>query len=356
LRRHEVSLAAFDPVDNAITPLRLILAVTVLLSHSYVIGGYGVEPLVAESGGTMSVGIVAVLAFFVLSGFLLARSRERTLVVPFLRNRALRIFPAYWLSLIFVVVIAGPIGATMTGVRLDGVESTAYLLPRLVFIPETSETQLRAAFGGAVINGSLWTLGIECLCYLCLAVIPARLVRPVVTGELALLLMLWIGVPTMRGPDTGLLLAFVAGAAAWGYRSRIVMSPLGVVVAALVLVLGVGLGSYPVVVVGIGYLALAASWLPLRSRRDLSYGVYVLAYPTQTLIAMTAIRGLGQALFVATSLLIVLPLALISWTFVERPAIGLRHRFGRARHRPDSESPAGHPAVEASDAARAVSL
>jgi peptidoglycan/LPS O-acetylase OafA/YrhL len=299
---------------------------------------------------------VAVLAFFVLSGFLLARSRERTPVVPFLRNRALRIFPAYWLSLLYVAVIVGPIAAAMTGFHLDVGDSIAYVAPRLVFIPETSETQLRAAFGGAVINGSLWTLGIEFLCYLCLAVIPARLLRPVVSAELVMLLMLWLVAPTMRGPDTGFLFAFVVGAAAWGYRTRIVMSPLGVAVATLVLVLGVGLGSYPIVVVGVGYLALAATRLPLRSRRDLSYGVYVLAYPTQTLMALTAIRGLGQGLFVTTSLLIVLPLALMSWTLVERPAIGLRHRFSRARDRPGAESPAWGPVVEASDAARVASL
>lgn len=324
-------LSDFDPRRNGITAVRLVLALVVLVSHSFLIGGYSAEPLVRESGNTVSLGIVAVLGFFTLSGFLLARSRERTSVGPFLRNRALRIFPGYWLSLLYVVVVAGPVAASISGARLDPPESIAYVIPRLVFIPETSDTQLRAAFDGATINGSLWTLGVEVMCYVFLAVVPARLLRPVLWGEAALLLALLVVSPAMRGPDTGLMFAFAAGALAWCHRDRIPLSPLGVAAALVVTAIGVTLGAYPVIAVGVGYLALAAAWLPVHLERDLSYGVYVLAYPTQTLLAMTAVRAMGLPWLVVASLAIVLPLAWASWTFVERPSLRLKSRGAAGR-------------------------
>ena len=321
-----VRLSAFDPHGNAITPIRLLLALTVLVSHSFVIGGFGLEPLVVESGYTSSLGIVAVLGFFVVSGFLLAGSRERTSAGPFVRNRALRILPGYWVALAFVAVIAAPVASSLSGVHLVPGDAVSYLVSRLVFVTETSDTGLRAVFNGATINGSLWTLPVELLCYVILAIVPGRLVRPVVVGELACLVGMGLVAPQLRGPDTGLMLAFVAGAAAWCFRDRIVVAPIGAAVAALVAGVGIVLGAYPMIVLGVGYLVLGAAWLPFRMERDLSYGVYVFAYPVQVLVAMTAVRVLGHGALVAVSVALVLPMALLSWTLVERPAMALRHR------------------------------
>ena len=123
-------LAGFDSHANGITAARLLLALTVLASHSVSLGGFGHEPLFEASHRTTSIGFVAVIGFFAISGFLLARSRERTSLIAFLRNRALRILPAYWIALAFTVLVAVPVAATIRGVGYDLSTAADWMVPR----------------------------------------------------------------------------------------------------------------------------------------------------------------------------------------------------------------------------------
>lgn len=312
-------LADFDPRSNSITPVRLALALTVVASHSIYIGGFGVEPLVRESNNTTSLGFAAVLGFFTLSGFLLAGSRERTGRVAFARNRALRILPGYWLSLGFVV-LAALIASGMTGIGFGAADAAGYVLPRMAFL-SGPDAPLRAAMDGATLNGSLWTLAVESFCYVLLALVPVRWIAPVAAGEAVGLLVGWVFVPWSRGAETALLFAFAIGVLAWTYRSRVPVSIPHAGLGAAVVALGLGAGFLPMVAAGIGYLCLAAAWLPVRMHTDLSYGVYVLAYPMTTLLAMAGFRALGPVGFAGVAMLAVLPLAWLSWTCVERQAL-----------------------------------
>ena len=55
---------SLDTRDNGLTAARLMLALTVVVSHSFTLTGGQAEPLVAETG-QVSLGILAVLGFFV---------------------------------------------------------------------------------------------------------------------------------------------------------------------------------------------------------------------------------------------------------------------------------------------------
>jgi peptidoglycan/LPS O-acetylase OafA/YrhL len=296
-------LSAFDPHDNGITGARLVLASLVILSHSVALAGLGLEPLVAETGA--SLGFLAVIAFFTLSGFLLARSRERTDVGPFVRNRLLRIVPGYWFALVFGAVVALIFGASLRG-------ATDYVTSNLALvITGASGTE---AFGGFPLNGSLWSLRVEMFAYMTLVMVPRRWLRPVALGELVLLVPLALD---RNIADTALLLAFAFGVCAWLWRGRIPMVPLLAIPAFLV-------GNavfWPLAVIACGYAGLAMAGLPWRLERDLSYGMYVLAYPVQLAIATA---GLPLPIMVAASFAAILPLAFLSWTFIESPALSLR--------------------------------
>lgn len=83
---------------------RFFLAVLVVISHSAVLGGPEVYSLI----GPWGLGNIAVMVFFVLSGYIIAEALEtfyagRTL--SFLANRALRIVPPYVAALVFSVAI-----------------------------------------------------------------------------------------------------------------------------------------------------------------------------------------------------------------------------------------------------------
>jgi peptidoglycan/LPS O-acetylase OafA/YrhL len=318
-------LASFDSRSNGITAARLVLALTVLVSHSVSLGGFGREPLFEASQRTTSIGFVAVISFFALSGFLLARSRERSSVALFLRNRALRILPAYWIALAFTVLVAVPVAAALRGVAYDLSTAVDWMVPRFLFLPGPADDGVNAAFAGGAVNNSLWTLAIEVSCYLALALTPRRYLRPVVIAELAFATW-WLLTPGLAAPGAVLVLAFAAGSAGWAWREWIPLS--GRLVAAAVVAAGVALvaGALPLAIVPIAYVALALAWLPIRIERDVSYGVYVLAYPAQQLLVAAGVAALGLPVLLGVTLAVVLPLAYASWTFVEHPVLSLKDR------------------------------
>lgn len=67
--------------------------------------------------------------------------------------------------------------------------------------------------------------------------------------------------------------------------------------------------------------------MPLQKvgrRNDLSYGVYIYAWPVQQLVALSGGSRHGVALYIALSIALTYPLAALSWFLVEKPA--LRHK------------------------------
>ena len=64
--------------------------------------------------------------------------------------------------------------------------------------------------------------------------------------------------------------------------------------------------------------------LPVRlcSRTDLSYGTYIYVFPLQQLLVVLGVHTtLGYWGYCLLCLLLVLPLAWLSWTLVEKPAM-----------------------------------
>jgi peptidoglycan/LPS O-acetylase OafA/YrhL len=198
--------------------------------------------------------------------------------------------------------------------------------------------------GASFVNGSLWTLPHEMRCYLViglLAVVARRwggrrtvLAAWLVVGALAIAYWKREG-PTgfVFGDYVGaqlvmFLFVFLSGAVVglWAHRIRL-------------------FGALPLVALGIGLAAgrtspflaehvsgaslalilppIAAALAPLgRVLRgnDVSYGLYLYAWPVQQLIAMYWAPGHALT-FVVASTICALPLAAASWFLVERPAM-----------------------------------
>jgi len=62
----------FDSKNNSLTFLRLFLTILVIVSHSYLLGNFGHEPLHDWSYEKKILGNIAVDSFFALSGFLIS--------------------------------------------------------------------------------------------------------------------------------------------------------------------------------------------------------------------------------------------------------------------------------------------
>ncbi|MBM0139467.1 acyltransferase family protein, partial [Pseudomonas cannabina] len=106
-------------------------------------------------------------------------------------------------------------------------------------------------------------------------------------------------------------------------------------VLALVLIL-TSLGTEWVMVlasVGVSLLVLVVGTLLndriIKSRFDISYGMYLYAFPVQQL--MINLSGLSFYASMLASVAVVIVLATLSWRWVEKPALNYMHRRTRSR-------------------------
>ena len=80
----------------SVQALRAIAANLVILTHLFVVEGkHFAEPLLPR---TAFYGMFGVDIFFVLSGFVMLETAGGKSAARFLWNRALRIYPAYWVA------------------------------------------------------------------------------------------------------------------------------------------------------------------------------------------------------------------------------------------------------------------
>ena len=331
--RRRTLVDAYDPRANAITPIRLGLALLVVFSHSFVTGGFGFDPFYTLNSGQLQLGAVAVIGFFGLSGFLLSGSRETTDRLPFARNRALRIVPGLWACLIVMVLVVQPIAVALGG-QAPTSAVAAWALKMGLFSPLPGDVigMYHGITAPDWANGPLWTLPIEVFCYLALVLSGRRFLRPTALY----LFLLFLGFCALdRGVSLLLHLpvAFFTGMLLYLWRDRV---PVGgrwatLLVAITAVATAVGLLG----VVGPVTIAALTIWLSTRARilwrRDISYGVYIYAWPIQSLVAMAGVAGLGFLPYLGVVVLILLPVALASAVLVEEPALRFRHRAGARR-------------------------
>lgn len=159
-----------DPRRNNFDVLRLGLAAAVVFSHSFpvVTADPWAEPLNALTRRQVSVGTVAVYAFFAVSGFLIAQSWARSRSFgDFLSKRARRLYPGFaamTLACAFVVVPLATAAFPTPTVELLG--KLAY---RVLVLDGWDDPAAFAGHACAQVNASVWTIPYEFGCYLLLA-------------------------------------------------------------------------------------------------------------------------------------------------------------------------------------------
>ncbi|MFA6466083.1 MAG: acyltransferase [Desulfurivibrionaceae bacterium] len=150
--------------ENNFDLLRLLFAGTVLLVHSYELSGFQQLDIITS----VLSSAVAVKAFFVVSGFLIFMSFERSeTITSYAKKRVLRIYPAY-----FTVVMLCAIGLIAVSSKDIGEYFSfawiKYVFANLAFLNFLQPT-LPGVFDSnklAAVNGALWTLKIEAMFYL----------------------------------------------------------------------------------------------------------------------------------------------------------------------------------------------
>lgn len=319
------------PRRNSLNALRLGLAALVIVSHAWPLGGFGPDPRI----GGATLGEIAVAGFFGLSGWLITHSRCTSGPAEFAWRRFVRLYPGFLVALLVVAFGFAPLAARLTDGRYVLWDGVGHVVGNAgLYMTEWTVGQSLPASAYPAWNGSLWTLFSEALCYAAVGLLvglAGRRATPaaVVAGWLLLTVLAMTDVDGGRAVSDLLRLApfFFAGATLYVLRDRVLLDPLVAAGAAAAAV--AALHVEPVLAaLPVAYLALwLGARLPLQGiavRHDLSYGLYVYAFPVQQLVALLGGARFGVAGYVVLSVLGTVPFAAASWFCVERPALRLR--------------------------------
>jgi len=344
-----VTLGARDSGrGNNLNLLRFCAASLVVLSHSYPLSGHLADEPLARATRIFDFASIAVIVFFAISGYLVARSYDRSRsLAAYARSRALRILPAYVAATLYAAFVVGPWATTLPlADYLTDPRTWIYVRETLLFV---GIDRLPGVFVDnpypLAINGSLWTLWLEVSCYAALAIAGAlgALARPwralalaaalFALGELSPAFVAWMPRgDAFLGPR--LAGTFVAGALAYAWRDRIPLSPwiaLAALAAAAAL-LGTRVEVY-VLYGAIVYATLVLAYHPsldvpgFRRFGDYSYGIYVYAYPTQQAIA-SVLGPMPPLLLFGLAYPAIFALAYASWHAIEAPALRFKRTKG----------------------------
>ena len=358
--------------DNALGVIRLALASLVIFSHAFYLGGWGGDPTIRWTQGQATIGELAVIGFFIVSGYLITKSGTRIDIIQFMWHRILRIFPAYLTVLVVSAAVVGPAIWLAMG-RPYGDYWTRGADGPLSYVVGNAGLEIHqwgihdifvstTPYGGAF-NGSLWTLAYEWRAYLIIATLvlvgalkrmPSAVVGAAAVTYLAaaayyfrlgLFGELW---PSLASKETiTLTLAFLIGGTMAVWSRRILLdgraaAATAVIAAVTLFTNGWVLLGYPAFAYTLFFVAarLPGWWRRIGSRNDYSYGMYVYGFLVQQITAYLGWYRWGYVPWVVTTIAITAVCAYASWHGVEKhalhlkgkgPGLGYRYWFARTR-------------------------
>jgi peptidoglycan/LPS O-acetylase OafA/YrhL len=339
--QHQLVLTSFR--GPGFDHVRLFAAIIVLLHHSRGLQYPDLrdDPFLHYSAGYMDFGRFAVVIFFAISGFLVTPGLLRTAnIVDYAVHRSVRIFPGLIVNVVLTMLLLGPILTTHSLVSYFSDPQMFLYAKNISTLTVRYLPGVVASDGSSVIiNGALWTLHFEVLCYIALGLLGAF----GLLSRRCLVLALWCAsyaiyvameispifasaLPARFSIFINLFVFFGCGVLLYLYRTRIPFSPI-LACAALALVLGVlPLGGGPFVMpICLPYLMMfcGLSILPgkVPLKYDLSYGMYLIHAPV--LVAFSLMFPNMHIWWIGATIvfLITLILAYCSWVFVESPAM-----------------------------------
>ena len=328
--------------DNNLNLLRFTAATAVVYAHSFGVTNRTSNELFYSIFG-VGLGDIGVDAFFVVSGFLVTKSFCSKDFRHFVWARIVRIYPALWVSSLLFVLVAGLFLSPLPTFEFWSRHDTLlYLVKNATMFPGVGdETQLPFAFDAfhTDFNSSLWTLPHELQMYMLLSLLgvmgalrlPLILVSVACVGAIAFASNL-IGWFHLMGVDRArFIFMFFCGASFYLLRERVRMSGICAFACFVALVATAFVTRNHeihrlMLAAVLPFLTLWLGFVPGGYIRrfnhvgDYSYGVYILACPIQFFLA-DRYTGLSPWGLFAFSMIIVLPMAIISWHCLESRAL-----------------------------------
>ena len=337
---------------NAFDLLRLLLAAIVLISHSLLIGGYHLtDPLAVLSKNQTDLAEFGVMGFFSLSGFLITASFERIPnMLVFASHRLLRILPAFWVCLFITGFVIAPLIFYFEGHTFSGFDfsvnqgATGYVVHNFFLkINQWNISGLltKAAYQGSL-NGSLWSLYPEMLCYI-LTVLAG--VAGLFNKNRALYLIVAIAIltffainfnfsksfgPTLLilSPALKLYAAYAAGSLVYVFRDKLLFDKRGLIFLFFFTLMLIKFGGFNLLSPLLIALLLINGFglFEFKIKYDISYGIYIYSFPVQQLLFQIFGNRLNVIVFILLTVSITAVMGFLSYILIERPFINIRKK------------------------------
>jgi peptidoglycan/LPS O-acetylase OafA/YrhL len=289
--------------DNNLNLIRLIAAVMVVFCHAFPIalGTAYADPLSTVSHGQTSFGNLAVCIFFFYGGFLIMGSAVRSRTAKsFFKKRISRLFPSLIAVVLICVLILGPILTNMDPVSYYTDFGTYKYLLNAVLVPIHD---LPGVFAnniyGQTVNGPLWTLPIEFICYvLCFLLFRMQItdqkkmkysILLFIPGYIVMSIFL-ARIPVLKEALRPMGM-FYAGMLCYVYRDHIKINGWIALIMAAVLAVSIPFGILEyTVLIALPYVLLYAGFAIKQQKAilsgapDISYQLYLCAWPIQQIV------------------------------------------------------------------------
>jgi len=324
--------------------LRLLLAILVIISHSpEIIDGNESREILTSIFGTVTFGMLAVDGFFLISGYLILKSfQNASSIKSYLIKRLLRIYPGFIVASLICIFIFAPLSE---GSKILFNNEPYLWFKRILSLLVLKAPVVEGAFSKnhfPELNASMWTIKYEFICYLILPLLfYLKLIhKKYFIGILFLTIFIFfIFDPAAQRTDfvvmARFLCAFLVGGCFYHYRDIIqfnifltMISLVGVIVCLFSKFFAeIGLfifGGYLLFNFALNYKNKVIN--AIGEKTDISYGVYLYAWPVQSLFVQYFPKIKPYQLTFLT-LMIVVPLAILSFKFVEKPFMDLKKRW-----------------------------
>lgn len=329
--------------NNNLTLIRTLLSSMVIYYHAYTITGDDPkQDLIRSLVGFVSSGGLSVAMFFFISGMLVCNSLMKSHnFIGYISSRFFRIFPGLFVMILLTVFLIGPLVTNLTFFDYFlNVKTYDYFVSNMLL---DTRYELPGVFGdnhyANSVNGSLWTLRWEVICYIfllfaglmgflrnkffatlaCVVVILSVVTRqPWLTNTLGvnpamLYLPMYFSVGCLFAIwkdvffiNSKVMFAFIC--ASFILKDSIAFEYLFYLTVAISLI----------TIAGLKFV------LMLKMKYDISYGIYIYGFMIQQTVAHYS-SNFTHNINALLSLSICLVLGFLSYKYVELPAIN----FGR---------------------------
>lgn len=279
---------------------------------------------------------IAVFSFFIVSGFLIARSYERSSSLKsYIKKRINRIVPAYLLVVLLCAVLLSLVSTLSFSDYFGNVQVYKYLFWNSIFMNFMAPS-LPGVFGNEAVNGALWTLKIEMCFYFAVPLIFLLFGKNNKYRNLSLIILYFLsliflnyfemsGKISISKQLPGSLCYFIGGMLGYFYFDQFIKYKNTLFIIAIItvwidLILHIKLFSPIMISIIVLYIAYSFKFLNNFGKYgDFTYGIYIFHFPIIRVFATLGLFANFNPFFMSfICMLVVIGVGIASWHLYEK--------------------------------------